>query len=180
MPHKDPEKRRQYRESCRERDAEYCRRYHAEHRMEILERQRQYRDNHREELRTKGAAFARRFRANHPEAMVNHSACRRKLTHGVEISKEEWLMVMREYEWRCAYCGRVLTSDTRSVDHVVPLSLKGTHSRLNLVAACRPCNNSKKDRMPHEWLRSPIPVPAVAKKLWAITLVNLPLENVRW
>jgi 5-methylcytosine-specific restriction endonuclease McrA len=45
---------------------------------------------------------------------------------------------------RCYYCGleRKLTQD-----HVVPLSKGGSHSKDNVVAACRSCNSSKGDRL---------------------------------
>jgi 5-methylcytosine-specific restriction endonuclease McrA len=181
MPLKDPEKRREYRRLHREINAEYCHQYHAEHREEILERQRRYRNEHRLELRVKGAAFARKFRLEHPEAEINHSARRRNRTQESEISKDEWLAVMRMYNWHCAYCGQSLsTRETRTIDHVVPLALGGAHTPLNLVAACRFCNNSKQNRMPHEWTQCPVLTPAVAQKLWAITLINLPLAETRW
>lgn len=43
----------------------------------------------------------------------------------------------------CQYCGR--RADT--VDHVVPRSRGGQHRWENLVAACRPCNAHKRDRL---------------------------------
>lgn len=46
----------------------------------------------------------------------------------------------------CQYCG----STAESIDHVVPRSRGGTHSWENVVAACRPCNSRKEDRLLHE------------------------------
>ena len=46
----------------------------------------------------------------------------------------------------CQYCG----SRADSIDHVVPRSRGGTHTWENVVAACRPCNVRKRDRMLHE------------------------------
>ena len=46
----------------------------------------------------------------------------------------------------CQYCG----SRADSIDHVVPRSRGGTHSWENVVAACRPCNVRKRDRMLNE------------------------------
>ncbi|MDH4169140.1 MAG: HNH endonuclease [Acidimicrobiia bacterium] len=43
----------------------------------------------------------------------------------------------------CQYCGR----RAESIDHVVPRSRGGEHVWDNVVAACRPCNASKRDRM---------------------------------
>jgi 5-methylcytosine-specific restriction endonuclease McrA len=44
---------------------------------------------------------------------------------------------------RCQYCG----ARAESIDHVVPRSKGGPHAWDNVVAACRPCNTSKRDRM---------------------------------
>jgi 5-methylcytosine-specific restriction endonuclease McrA len=46
----------------------------------------------------------------------------------------------------CQYCG--IKAD--SIDHVVPRSRGGTHTWDNVVAACRPCNIRKRDRLLHE------------------------------
>ena len=44
---------------------------------------------------------------------------------------------------RCQYC----TAPAESIDHVVPRSRGGEHVWENVVAACRPCNTAKRDRM---------------------------------
>ena len=47
---------------------------------------------------------------------------------------------------QCQYCG----STAESIDHVVPRARGGTHTWENVVAACRPCNVRKRDRLLHE------------------------------
>src|SRR5690606_11294802 len=44
---------------------------------------------------------------------------------------------------RCQYCG----ARADSIDHVVPRSRGGLHAWDNVVAACRPCNVRKRDRL---------------------------------
>ena len=44
---------------------------------------------------------------------------------------------------RCALCGRPLTPDTMTVDHVVARALGGVDEPANLQAACLRCNNLK-------------------------------------
>ena len=51
--------------------------------------------------------------------------------------------VLRRDGRRCAYCTR--RADT--IDHVVPRSRGGGHTWENCVAACRPCNSRKADRL---------------------------------
>ncbi len=44
---------------------------------------------------------------------------------------------------RCQYCGAA----AENIDHVVPRSRGGEHVWENVVAACRPCNTAKRDRL---------------------------------
>jgi 5-methylcytosine-specific restriction endonuclease McrA len=43
----------------------------------------------------------------------------------------------------CQYCG----ASAESIDHVVPRSRGGDHTWENVVAACRRCNTTKRDRL---------------------------------
>jgi 5-methylcytosine-specific restriction endonuclease McrA len=47
---------------------------------------------------------------------------------------------------RCQYCG----SAAENIDHVIPRSRGGPHAWDNVVAACRPCNTRKRDRLLEE------------------------------
>lgn len=47
---------------------------------------------------------------------------------------------------QCQYCG----DHADSIDHIVPRSRGGPHEWDNVVAACRPCNLRKGDRLLHE------------------------------
>jgi len=47
---------------------------------------------------------------------------------------------------RCQYCG----ATAENIDHVIPRSRGGPHEWENVVAACRPCNARKEDRLLHE------------------------------
>ena len=46
----------------------------------------------------------------------------------------------------CQYC----SAAAESIDHVIPRSKGGEHIWENVVAACRPCNVRKRDRLLHE------------------------------
>lgn len=47
---------------------------------------------------------------------------------------------------RCQYCG----ASAENIDHVIPRSRGGRHAWDNVVAACRPCNTAKRDRLLEE------------------------------
>jgi len=49
-------------------------------------------------------------------------------------------------KWTCQYCGEHGIKLT--IDHVHPKSKGGEHSWENVVAACKPCNDAKRDKLP--------------------------------
>lgn len=68
---------------------------------------------------------------------------RRKAAPG-EHTEEAWQARIRQYEGRCAYCGR----DDRPLvrEHVQPLIAGGSNHISNIVPACQPCNARKYSR----------------------------------
>ena len=62
---------------------------------------------------------------------------------------------------RCQYCA----GPAESIDHVVPRSRGGEHVWENVVAACRPCNTRKRDRLLSETPMTLRRHPAVPREL---------------
>jgi 5-methylcytosine-specific restriction endonuclease McrA len=46
---------------------------------------------------------------------------------------------------RCQYCAKYVRPVDLTIDHVIPRSKGGTSSWDNVVAACKPCNQKKRD-----------------------------------
>jgi 5-methylcytosine-specific restriction endonuclease McrA len=67
---------------------------------------------------------------------------------------------------RCQYCG----SAAESIDHVVPRSRGGLHAWENVVAACRPCNARKRDRLLSETTMALRRHPRVPRELTWVTV----------
>lgn len=61
------------------------------------------------------------------------------------------------------------------LDHIIPLALGGPHHDLNLIPACRPCNETKgaRVRLPGVW-RSEIQETFVAAMLTGLVLDTRP------
>lgn len=51
--------------------------------------------------------------------------------------------VLKRDHYKCAYCG----TKANTVDHIIPKSRGGKHMWENVVAACRPCNAKKADKL---------------------------------
>lgn len=58
--------------------------------------------------------------------------------------------VIERDQARCRYCGRLTTTTTRHLDHVIPKSRGGTHVAVNIVVSCAGCNVVKGTKLPHE------------------------------
>lgn len=50
-------------------------------------------------------------------------------------------------EYKCQYCGKELTSENATVDHILPQARGGKNSYINCVCSCKPCNQWKADKM---------------------------------
>ena len=57
-----------------------------------------------------------------------------------DLTFDEWQVVLKEHDHCCHYCNH---RKPLTMDHVIPLSRGGPHTRLNVVPACRSCNSSK-------------------------------------
>jgi 5-methylcytosine-specific restriction endonuclease McrA len=49
-------------------------------------------------------------------------------------------------DYTCQYCGEQFTNRELTLDHVIPASKSGPKSWLNVVTACRDCNQRKADK----------------------------------
>jgi len=52
--------------------------------------------------------------------------------------------------YTCQYCGKKLSKNRATIDHVIPQAQGGKNRWDNTVTACFPCNNKKSDRTPDE------------------------------
>lgn len=88
-----------------------------------------------------------------------------ELLHGVapseHISPTKRECVIIRDNFLCQYCAAEITSATDyEVDHIIPVARGGKENYLNLVTACRACNQKKLDKTPLEaGLRMPSPTP---------------------
>jgi len=84
-------------------------------------------------------------RVTFPEPSVVRLAYYVKVPYQARIALNRRAVFARDGH-RCQYCG----STAENIDHVIPRSKGGTHTWDNVVAACRPCNAHKEDRLLHE------------------------------
>jgi 5-methylcytosine-specific restriction endonuclease McrA len=52
---------------------------------------------------------------------------------------------------KCYYCGEIFKPSELTMDHKIPISRGGRSEKINIVPACKVCNNKKKYMLPIEW-----------------------------
>ena len=70
-----------------------------------------------------------------------------------DLTVEEWIGVLVEHGWRCGYCQ--VDDLPLEMDHRVPPSRGGDHSRANVIPACRICNAAKGNLTEEEYRANP-------------------------
>lgn len=112
-----------------------------------LARQRRYRNSATYATKVKGSqrqAYNRRYYESDQYKILQ---ARRKFVHrggkndAGFLTVKEWRNIKAFYQHQCVYCGT--TSTVLEMDHVVPISSGGTHTKENIVPACRACNSRK-------------------------------------
>jgi 5-methylcytosine-specific restriction endonuclease McrA len=67
------------------------------------------------------------------------------------LTSEEWLQILEDYDYRCAYCVCEFDEDNLPTrDHVIPISKGGHNIKENVVPACKSCNSKKRDKIIEE------------------------------
>lgn len=84
-------------------------------------------------------------RASFPEPSIVRLTYFVKVPYQARVALNRRAVFARDGH-KCQYCG----APAENIDHIIPRSKGGTHTWENVVAACRPCNMRKEDRLLHE------------------------------
>jgi 5-methylcytosine-specific restriction endonuclease McrA len=155
-----------YRARTKEQKAEAASRYRAANKEKIAAAQATYRSKNAEKLK---AGKAEWYQANkescaersatwhkeNPERHLVHTQNRRALKKQGDgrISQGLTARLLALQKGRCACCKGDLKELGRHLDHIVPLSKGGAHEDANIQLLCPSCNTSKRDKLPHEFMR---------------------------
>lgn len=148
----------------REEKLAYAREYYRAHREEFSSARKARRladvgfaEECRERARKWGKlnpekrrAKLRAWRQKNPDRVKSHLAKRYAITRGAEsaelFSREE---IYTRDNGRCFHCGRNVPSSGWHLDHIIPVSKGGTHTKSNVCVSCPRCNLVKSDKI--EW-----------------------------
>jgi len=136
-----------WREANAERKAAYAKAWVAANREQYMARKAAWRKANREHER----AYTRAWMNAHPE-QVRVSVARRRARKytDADLTAEQWLAILAEFDNRCAYCSAA--GVPLQLEHMTPLVRGGRHTASNVVPACGPCNRAKHTQTAEEFL----------------------------
>jgi 5-methylcytosine-specific restriction endonuclease McrA len=87
--------------------------------------------------------------------------------------------VLLRDENRCQYCANTFRSEDLTLDHVLPRSKGGKGGWRNVVAACKPCNQKKRDFLIE---KAPVSLIRLPKKPSYRSIIKKRLQksNLQW
>lgn len=150
------EYKKQYYQDNKEKLSEEKKQYYQDNKEIILERSKQYYQDNKEKVKE----YKKQYRKNNPEKNLNYHTKRRmsKESQGRGVTKEQWYEMMNYFDWKCAYSGEYIGSDSdkRTIDHIIPLNKGGLNEIWNCVPMYSNYNSSKSTSSILEWYQKQI------------------------
>lgn len=110
-----------------------CRNYHLRHAEEIRERKRRYyQEKRKHQDKSEEGRLKDRLKKSKRAALKRDAEA--------SLTSEEWHQICVVFDFRCAYCKQRKPLEQ---DHVTAITKGGSHTKGNVVPACKSCNASK-------------------------------------
>jgi len=132
----------------REEEIKKVKEYQKKNRAKILDYKRRFREENKELLALKQKEYLQteKGKANLQRCATKRRAREREIIN--TLTSEEWLQILEDYDYKCAYCGCEFNEDTLPTrDHVIPISKGGHNTKENVIPACLSCNAKKGNKI---------------------------------
>lgn len=148
--HKNKERVKEYQQGYYEKTKEY----HSDKAKKYREANREKLVSSSKEWHAKNKDRAKAYRKERIYKYRVHAANRRAriIGNGGTHTKSDIDFIFKNQKGRCAICGCELSD--YHVDHITPIARGGSNSPSNLQVTCPPCNFSKNDKDPIEFMQS--------------------------
>ena len=125
---------------------------------------KKWKSENREKVNAQNRKDLANMRLRDPERYRFYSKNRRHLikeaSNGVSgkrfstvFTLKDWEEIKESFENKCAICN---CDEKLTIDHIIPLSKGGKHSKENIQPLCHECNSGKKDKLPEELIGTTI------------------------
>jgi 5-methylcytosine-specific restriction endonuclease McrA len=122
---------------------EYKRKYYHAHRAEIIKYNTDWIKNNKDKYKR----YAKKNRATHLSLRAEHEQRRRARKRNATVEKVNRDDIIKRDKSTCQICGKLLSKKEITLDHIIPLSRGGEHSKSNLQVACNSCNCKKSSKI---------------------------------
>lgn len=143
---------------------EQIKRYHQEHKEQTIKHMKEYYQENKEHILKCNKKYRQENRKNYIKSQRKYrrsekGKAMRQRENTVRQSRiknilntltaKEWLNILKQYDYRCAYCGKDLLNlfDRPTRDHIMPVSKGGDNIKENIVPACQSCNSRKHNKI---------------------------------
>lgn len=89
------------------------------------------------------------------------------------ITKEKRLAIYGRDNYTCQYCGKIMTQNGLTLDHIKSRLNGGSNKPNNLITACLSCNSKKKERSAKEYLEFLVNMRRLTSPKKDIILMNI-------
>jgi CRISPR/Cas system Type II protein with McrA/HNH and RuvC-like nuclease domain len=144
--------RGEYYKSWKEQNNDHYREYHKEYYQSNRTHFNKKSAEWTTKNRSKHNQYVKKWQSNNHEKLRIYSSNRRarKLsaegTYTIKDVRDQY----KRQKGKCFWCGKKLNG-VYHADHVIPLVRGGSNWPSNIVCSCAVCNQSKSDKLPHEW-----------------------------
>lgn len=167
-PGRDAERVARYRQNNRDKENARNAKYRQDHKNDEAyltkgrTRVAKYRQRHKddkvylENRRATGIRYGRsgkgleksrergkKYRQRHPGLEASRVALRKAIIRGAKSERFTKQEIYERDGGRCHLCGKKCDPRKWHLDHLIPLSLGGEHTRKNVAVSCPRCNDSK-------------------------------------
>lgn len=131
-----------------EAEKEYTLNWNRNNRQRLLDRKKAYRLANQDKIKEQ----LREWRRGNPERVRFHTRLRKAKIRGAKgtFTQSDIDLIYKNQKGRCWWCNKKIKG-TPHMDHRIPVSRGGSNNPSNIVLACAFCNQSKHDKLPHEW-----------------------------
>lgn len=95
-----------------------------------------------EEVRDYWRRYSRSVDPDHKNALQSHTRARRHNVAG-SFTAQEWQDLKASYDYTCLGCHKKEPEVQLTIDHIIPLSMKGNNEISNIQPLCTTCNKAK-------------------------------------
>lgn len=157
--------REEYYQDNKNKSSEYNKQYYQDNKYELLEYSNQYYQEHRDEKskyrkqyyqcnKNKLSEYQKMYRKTSTgQAVLINASARRRTGQGDKVTAEQLEDMMRFFNNRCAYTGKLLTKENKSRDHIVPLNKDGMNVIWNIVPCDKKYNSRKNSKDILKWYK---------------------------